>query len=49
MNEIYNMSKQIDFNYLTYHFRYKDMAFINAIDFKDPLRTYANINISIKK
>ena len=49
MNEIYNMSKQIDFNYLTYHFRYKDMASINVKGFKDLLHTYANINISIKK
>ena len=46
------MSKQIDFNNLTYYFKDQNIAPINFISFRGPLHYYENIkngNISIEK
>ena len=52
MDEIYILSKQIDFKILTYKFKSKNIAPINFISFRGPLNIYENIkngNISIEK
>ena len=49
--EIYNMSKQIDFNNLICYFKDQNIAPINFISFKDPMHICSNIkngNTSIK-
>ena len=49
--EIYNMSKQIDFNNLICYFKDKNIAPINFISFKDQMQICSNIkngNTSIK-
>ena len=46
------MSKQIDFNNLTYHFKSENLAPINSISFEGPMRVCNNIkngNISIEQ
>ena len=43
MAEIYDLSKRIDFNNLTYYFKGKDNVPINFICFKGPLHFYTNI------
>ena len=40
MGEIYNMSKEIDFNNLIYYFRNPNLAPINFINFKGPIHIY---------
>ena len=50
IEEIYNISKQIDFNNLTYYFRDETISPINFISFRGPMYIYNNIkngNISI--
>ena len=52
IGEIYNMSKQIDFNNLAYYFKDQNIAPINFIRFKGPMHIYIDIknsNTSIKK
>ena len=52
ISEIYNISKEIDFNNLSYHFNSSNTAPINFIDFRGPIHIYneiKNINISIEK
>ena len=52
MGEIYNMSKQFDFNNLTYYFKDQNIAPVNFITFKVPLNIDNNIknsNVSIAK
>ena len=43
MGEIYNMSKQIDFNNLIYHFKSGNLNAIKFIDFRGLLHIYENI------
>ena len=50
IEEMYNISKQIDFNNLTYYFRDETISPINFISFRGPMYIYNNIrngNISI--
>ena len=52
MGKIYNISKQIDFNNLTYKLKDKNLTPINFIGFRGPLSIYENIKngkISIEK
>ena len=52
MNKIYNMSKQIEFNNLTYKFKDENLAPIDFIGFRGPFTIYENIkngNISSEK
>ena len=52
MNKIYNMSEEIDFNNLTYHFKCPDLPSINRVGYRGPLHIYENIrngNVSIEK
>ena len=52
MNEIYNMSKQIEFNNLTYKFKDENLAPIDFIGFRGPFNIYENVkygNISTGK
>ena len=52
IGEIYNISKEIDFINLTYHFKDSNTAPINFIEFRDPMYIYNEIkssNISIAK
>ena len=49
---MYNISKEIDFNNLTYHFKASNIAPINFIDFTGPMHIYNEIkngNISNEK
>ena len=43
MGELYNMSKQIDFNNLIYHFKTENLNAIKFIDFRGLLHIYENI------
>ena len=43
IGEIYNISKEIDFNNLSYHFNSSNTAPINFIDFRGPVRIYNEI------
>ena len=52
IGEVYNISKEINFNNLTYHFKGSNTAPINFIDFRGPMHIYneiKNVNISIEK
>ena len=52
IGEVYNISKEINFNNLTYHFKGSNTAPINFIDFRGPMHIYNEIkngNISIEK
>ena len=52
IGEIYKMSKQIDFNNLTYYFKDQNIDPINFINFNGPIQTYNKIkygNIPIQK
>ena len=52
MDKIYNMSKQTDFNNLTYKYKDEDLPLINFIGFRGPLNIYKNTkngSISIEK
>ena len=52
MGETYNISKEIDFNHLTYRFKGSNIAPMNFIKFKGPMHIYNEIkngNVSIKK
>ena len=52
VDEIYNITKEIDFNNLTYHFKGSNTVPINFIDFRGPMHIYDEIkngNISIEK
>ena len=52
IGEIYNISKDIDSNNQTYHFKCSNTAPITFIDFKGSIRIYnetKNGNISIEK
>ena len=52
IGEVYNISKKINFNNLTYHFKGSNTAPINFIDFRGPMHIYNEIkngNISIEK
>ena len=52
MNKIYNMSKQIEFNNLTYKFKDENLAPIDFTGFRGPFTIYENIkngNISSEK
>ena len=52
ISEIYNMSKQIDFNNLNYYFKDQNITTVNFISFKGSLQIYVfikNSNISIEK
>ena len=42
MGEIYSISKQIDFNDLSYYFKSKDISPINFFCFRGPLNIYEN-------
>ena len=42
MGEIYSISKQIDFNDLSYYFKSKDISPINIFCFRGPLYIYEN-------
>ena len=43
MKEIQKLSKEIDFNNLTYYFKGPDIAPINFIRFRGPLHIYKGI------
>ena len=43
VGEIYNISKEIDFNKLTYHFNRSNTAPIYFIDFRGPMHIYNEI------
>ena len=43
MGEINDLSKETDFNNLSYYFKTKNSARINFIGFKRPLHLYTNI------
>ena len=47
IGEIYNISKQIDFNNLTYYFKDKSISPINFAGFRDPIHIYNNIKMVI--
>ena len=50
IGEIYNISKKINFNNLTYHFKGSNTAPIRFIDFRGPMHIYTEIkngNISV--
>ena len=47
IGEIYNISKQIDFNNLTYYFKDKSISPINFVGFRDPIHIYNNIKMVI--
>ena len=52
IDEIHNISKEIDFNNLTYHFKGSDTAPINFINFSGPMYIYnelKNRNVSTEK
>ena len=52
ISEIYNISKEIDFDTSTYHFKGSNTAPINFIDFRGPMHIYnemKNSHISIEK
>ena len=52
MDKINNMSKQIDFNNLTYYFKDRNLTSINFFGFGGPFNIYENIkngNISIEQ
>ena len=52
IGEVYNISKEINFNNLTYHFKGSNTAPINFVDFRGPMHIYNEIkngNISIEK
>ena len=52
MGETYNISKEIDFNHLTYRFKGSNIAPMNFVKFKGPMHIYNEIkngNVSIKK
>ena len=52
MSEIKDLSRQIDLNNLTYHFKNKSIISINLIGFKAPLHLYRDIlnsNIKVAK
>ena len=52
IGEIYNISKEIYFNNLTYHFKGSDIPTMNFIDFRGPMHIYnevKNANISTEK
>ena len=52
IGEIYKMSKQIDFNNLTYYFKDQNIDPINFINFNSPIHIYNKIkygNIPIQK
>ena len=40
IGEIYNISKEIDFNNLTYRFKGSNLTPINFIDFRGPMHIY---------
>ena len=44
IGNIYNLSKQINFNNLTYYFNSKGSSLISFIGFKGPLNLYKNIH-----
>ena len=44
MSEIKNLSKQIDFNNLTYYLKNKSISPMNFIDFKAPLHLHKNMH-----
>ena len=48
IDEIQNMSKQIDFNNLIYYFTTPDLALINFIRFKGPMHIYNDIKKIVK-
>ena len=43
MGEVIGLSRQIDFNNLTYYFKSKIINPINFVSFKDPLHLYKDI------
>ena len=47
IGEIYNISKKIDFNNLTYHFKGSNTIPINFIDFRGPMHIYNEIKMVI--
>ena len=52
IDEIHNISKEFDFNNLTYHFKGSDTAPINFINFSGPMYIYnelKNRNVSTEK
>ena len=52
IGEIYSISKEIDFNNLTYRFKGSHTAPTNFIDFRGPMHFYneiKNSNISMEK
>ena len=52
IGEIYNISKEINSNNLTYHFKGSNTAPINFMEFRGPMRIYneiKNSNILTKK
>ena len=52
MGQIHSISKEINFNNFTYHFKGSNTAPINCIEFRDPERIFNEIkngNISIEK
>ena len=49
MGEIYNLSKQINFNKLNYYFKSKGISLIVFIGFRGPLNLYENIHNGNKK
>ena len=46
VGETYSISKKIDFNNLTYHFKGSNTAPINFIDFRGPMHFYNEIKNS---
>ena len=52
IGELYNISKEIDFNNLIYHFKGSNITPIHFTDFRGPMHIYneiKNSNISIEK
>ena len=47
IGEIYDISKEINFNHLNYHFKGPNTAPINFIDFKGPMHIYNEIKMVI--
>ena len=43
MGQMYDLSKEIDFNNLTYYFKSKCITPISSIGFRGPLHLYKNI------